>query len=65
MANYFYMKILYTENSPPPQNIRNILCHCGLVTPYGSCVNITSDNDLEHDGNKPLPEPILTYPWHT
>ena len=39
-----------------------MLTHCDLMTPYGDMwVNIGSGNGLLPDGNKPLPEPMLTY----
>ena len=37
------------------------LTHCSLVLPYGDIVNIGSGNGLVPDGNKLLPEPMLTY----
>ena len=40
------------------------ITHCGLATPYGDIydnwVNTGSGNDLLPDGNKSLPEPLLT-----
>ena len=39
------------------------LIHCGVVTPYG--IGLLGQqwfgNGLFPDGNKPLPEPVLTY----
>ena len=40
----------------------NVLTHYGLVTSYGDTdPNIGSGNGLVPSGNKPLPEPMLTY----